>query len=244
MENNNQNLNEQVNHNNDDNQQIKTSNNKNVLIALMALIIICLVGYIVYAKFIQKNDTNAPKDINNQQTDNTNKELENNNTGISKKLISLKSSCNGISETYNNITVELKKIESEYRCQYELKINGKKISADEAIEVESIEFYDNYVIVFTTSDGGSSIYLVDTKNTNYDTYDGVEYHHTEDIVGCPLGWNPNSYTSDDKGILIDGTSIWGQCGIANPGYNYAKIRVKYENGKFGSPEIVEKITNR
>ena len=64
MENNNQNLNEQVNHNNDDNQQIKTSNNKNVLIALMALIIICLVGYIVYAKFIQKNDTNAPKDIN------------------------------------------------------------------------------------------------------------------------------------------------------------------------------------
>lgn len=245
MEENNLNSNNQMNANNSVENQIQQSKGNNkLLVVLMTLIILCLVGYIVYTKFIQKSDTDTSKDNNTQEKDHNNQQTDNTNNGVSKKLISLKGSCNDVSEAYNNINVNLKKIESEYTCQYELKINGKKISTDEALEVESFEFYDNYVIAFTTSDGGSSIYLVDTKNTNYDTYNGIEYHHTEDIVGCPLGWNPNSYTSDDEGILIDGTSIWGQCGIANPGYNYAKIRVKYENGKFGLPEIVEKITNR
>ena len=38
----------------------------------MALIIICLVGYIVYAKFIQKNDSSESKSNNQQEQEKTN----------------------------------------------------------------------------------------------------------------------------------------------------------------------------
>lgn len=76
MENNNQELNNQVNTNN--NQQVQPNNNK-MLIILMALIIVCLAGYIVYAKFIQKGDNPEPKPTNteengiNNQTNNNEK---------------------------------------------------------------------------------------------------------------------------------------------------------------------------
>ena len=39
----------------------------NLLIIIMALVIVCLLGYIVYTKFIQKSDTNTPKDNNTQE---------------------------------------------------------------------------------------------------------------------------------------------------------------------------------
>ena len=57
---NNEKLNNQVNENNNINQSVQHNNNK-ILIIIMALIIIGLVGYIVYAKFIQKNDSSEPK---------------------------------------------------------------------------------------------------------------------------------------------------------------------------------------
>ena len=76
MENNNQELNNQVNTNN--NQPVQ-SNNKTLMI-LMALIIVCLAGYIVYAKFIQKGDNPEPKPTNTEengnQTNNENNELK------------------------------------------------------------------------------------------------------------------------------------------------------------------------
>ncbi len=66
MENNNQELNNQVNTNNS--QQVQ-SNNK-ILIILMALIIVGLAGYIVYAKFIQKGDNPEPKPTNTEENGN------------------------------------------------------------------------------------------------------------------------------------------------------------------------------
>ena len=58
---NNKNLNSQVNTNNIENQQMqKNYGNNKVLIILMALIFVGLAGYIVYAKFIQKDDNNQP----------------------------------------------------------------------------------------------------------------------------------------------------------------------------------------
>lgn len=264
--------------NNEFNQPVSKSNNK-ILIAIMAIIIIGLVGYIVYFQFIQKNDDSKPKqnDIQEKENNNSNKNEESNNSnddvgssnsnennsqnqgnsnqqisdnmgneqtsnseGLSKKLISLKGSCNDVSESYNGIKVELKKSPNSERCLYDLKINDKRIFNDDQLELKSIEIYDNYVIVFTISDGGSAIYLVDTTNKNYKVYDGVEYHDTDTLLGCSVAYNPDSYISDEDGILITGSDFSGPCGTANPGHKYAKIRVPYKNGKFGSPEIIEK----
>lgn len=64
---NNENMNSQISENNSqvtDNKDTNQSNkgNNNVLVIIMALIIVGLVGYIVYAKFIQKGD--EPKETN------------------------------------------------------------------------------------------------------------------------------------------------------------------------------------
>lgn len=65
---NNENLNNQVNTNNIEDKQMQNNNGNNkILIILMALIIVGLVGYIVYAKFIQKDDNTEPKPNNTQE---------------------------------------------------------------------------------------------------------------------------------------------------------------------------------
>lgn len=248
MEENNINSNQSVQKNTQNvvTQQNNGNNNKNIIIIILVLIIVGLLGYFAYDKFIQKGNSGGSEENNSQEkgnsnqqsNDNNGKEQNTNNVGISKKLISLKGSCNDISESYNGIKVELKKSPDSERCIYDLKINDKRIFNDD--QLESIEIYDNYVIVFSTSDGGSAIYLVDTTNKNYKVYDGIEYHDTDTLLGCSVAYNPDSYISDENGILITGSDFSGPCGTTSPGHKFAKIRVSYQNGKFGSPEIVEK----
>ena len=70
MEENNLNSNNQMNTNNNMEQQIQPSKGNNkMLIVLMVLIIVGLVGYFVYTKFIQKPDPITPKDNNTQEKD-------------------------------------------------------------------------------------------------------------------------------------------------------------------------------
>ena len=67
MEENNLNSNNQMNTNNNTEQQIQPSKSNNkMLIVLMVLIIVGLAGYIVYSKFIQKNDNPKPNDTEEQ----------------------------------------------------------------------------------------------------------------------------------------------------------------------------------
>ena len=70
MENNDQNLNNQVNTNNSNVNQPTQNNTNKIVFALMALIIVGLAGYIVYTKFIQKDDKPEPKPNNTQEQDN------------------------------------------------------------------------------------------------------------------------------------------------------------------------------
>ena len=79
MENKNKNLNNQVNQNNN-------GNNK-VLIVAMALIIVGLVGYIVYTKFIQKSDNSGFKTDSTQEQDrkNSNGNNETDNSSNNKQ---------------------------------------------------------------------------------------------------------------------------------------------------------------
>ena len=82
MENNDQNLNNQVNINNSNVNQQASNNNNKIVFALMALIIVGLAGYIVYTKFIQKDDKPEPKPNNTQEQENnnSNQNEEKNNT--------------------------------------------------------------------------------------------------------------------------------------------------------------------
>ena len=77
---NNQNLNNQVNQNNNVNQPIPNNNTNKIVFVLMALLIVGLAGYIVYSKFIQKNDNFKPNDIQEQENNNSNQNDENNNS--------------------------------------------------------------------------------------------------------------------------------------------------------------------
>lgn len=70
MEENNFNSNNQMSTSNNVNQQVQpTKSNNKVLFVVMALIIACLAGYIVYTKFIEK-ESDKPKDDNTQEQGN------------------------------------------------------------------------------------------------------------------------------------------------------------------------------
>ena len=81
MEENNLNSNNQMNTKTNVNQQTQSnkSNNK-ILFVVMVLIIVGLAGYIVYSKFIQKNDNPKPNDTQEQENNNSNQNEENNNS--------------------------------------------------------------------------------------------------------------------------------------------------------------------
>jgi len=83
MENNDQNLNNQVNTNNSNVNQQASNNTNKIVFALMALIIVGLAGYIVYNKFIQKDD--KPKSNDTQEQGNSNSESSNTKDGNSSK---------------------------------------------------------------------------------------------------------------------------------------------------------------
>lgn len=86
MENNNQNINNQVNiDNNNVNQKVSNNNTNKIVFVLIALVIVGLVGYIVYTKFIQKNDKSETKPNNTQEQGNNNSESSNTKDGNSSK---------------------------------------------------------------------------------------------------------------------------------------------------------------
>ena len=99
MENNDQNLNNQVNTNNSNVNQPTQNNANKIVFTLMALIIVGLAGYIVYTKFIQKDDKPEPKPNNTQEQGNNNSDdngknnnqQSSNNTVLDLSQISTKS---------------------------------------------------------------------------------------------------------------------------------------------------------
>ena len=211
---------------------MNNSNNKNGIIAVLVVIIIALIGVIIYFAFIKKADEPINNNGgNNQQQQNNNQTNENNGqdinkTKISKKMIKMPETCKNVSETFNNIKIEATIDTEYYDCGYRVLVNGHD-ALDGIFQVMSIEVYDNYVIIDYADTGSSWIKLLDTRD--------VEKEYTTSVEGYYFP----EYISDDEGLLI--TAHYTEMFEGpNPGSKHAKIRIKYENGYFGSPEIVEK----
>lgn len=85
MENNDQNLNKQLNINNDNINQQTPNNTNKIVIILMAIVIVGLVGYIVYIRFIQRENMEKPIDNNTQENGKQNSETEKNDKNNSKQ---------------------------------------------------------------------------------------------------------------------------------------------------------------
>ena len=137
---NNENLNNQVNEKNVG--QVSQSNDSKALIIIMALIIIGLAGYIVYTKFIQKNDNPEPKPNNTQE-----KECNCQKCEECEKCDSNTSQCNCSNSTTSCLgdkITSLKKINLTTTNQ-DIKIGGKTFkirkNGDGVLYVNDQEIY-------------------------------------------------------------------------------------------------------
>ena len=145
MENNDQNLNNQVNTNNSNVNQQASNNTNKIVFALMALIIVGLAGYIVYTKFIQKDDKTEPKPNSTHEEE--------------KKNIN-----------YDVLNYQCK---NEY-CDGEDYINVKQLlnANDTVIGIYGGKDFKNHVVRLKSASGNQYLYLVDDgeyyfKNDNY-----------------------------------------------------------------------------
>ena len=204
------------------------------LTILLIIIGLAIIGLEVYTLMTSKEkDCNCPV-CEKKEVTSTDQSSNNNSQ---RKLVEVK--CQNFVETYGDIKVEVKNAHKDAvdECAAELLINEMPIVVGDS-NINSIEIYDSYVIAYHD---GVSISMIDTRDTNYKTYDGVKVHNTTIYTAIELkGYDPKSYTSDDEGILIIGQNSAEQSNVSDPGSKYAKIRIKYSNNKFLSPEIVEK----
>ena len=146
MDENNQNLYNQEDINNHDNHQVQPNkkNNNNFLIVIMAFIIVCLLGYIVYTKFIQNNNSYEPKtdntqDNSNSQTGdiNTQEDIDNNQN--------IETQDNSKYKNFDEVVTEMKKLP-----HFEYKIAGEELPKE--LDVDPLGINDEFHVSLS-SDG-------------------------------------------------------------------------------------------
>lgn len=160
MENNDQNLNNQVNTNNSNVNQQAPNNTNKVVFVLMTLIIVGLVGYIVYTKFIRKDDKPEPKPNNTQEQENNNSNNQNENSGTNENA-------KYTAYDFDEVVTNMKK-----NLHFEYEITSDVLPR----ELDIIPMDEKYHIVLST-DGkitikkgeNNSVYLniSDVKNIDY-----------------------------------------------------------------------------
>ena len=191
MEENNLNSNNQMNTNNNMEQQIQPSKSNNkMLIVLMALIIVGLAGYIVYSKFIQKNDNHEPKPNDTQEQDNNNSNQNEENNNSNENNGSNNSNENDQQGTNNNGSTKV--VGMTYKTKDEkktLKILDKKGDGYSAeynntkLDIYGYEKYDKYSVFVGDKAGDASqcgqYHLVVNNQTqelmNFKYGDSLEY---------------------------------------------------------------------
>ena len=235
---------------------MNSNNNSNngSIIAVLSLIIIVLIVAVVYFAFIKKDDN---KDGNNQQQQNNNQEtglttptvaptstivptprntsapttssVPTNTSVVLRKM--LFDSCSSIDKTFNGIKVEVQDARKEadtIGCEGKLFINGKKISDFDGQGIDSIEIYDKYVIVYGGTSANGKLLFYDTSNNNK-------------VINPDLGkyFQSQGYISNDEGLIVIASSHAGEFGAKEPEHFFRKLKIKYSNGKFDTPKIIE-----
>ena len=185
MENNDQNLNNQVNTNNSNANQPTQNNTNKIVFALMALIIVGLAGYIVYTKFIQKDDKSEPKSSNTQEQENNNSQDGNSNTQEQEV------------KTNANYAVLNYQCKNEY-CDGEDRINVKQLlkTNDTVKTIYDDKNHKHHVILLENNNGNVYLYLVD-EDKYY--FKDNNYHQVEIING---GYEDDTYIYDYNYAIV------------------------------------------
>ena len=113
-------------------------------------------------------------------------------------------------------------------CVGEIFINDKKTTEFDEQGIDSIEIYDKYVIVYGGTSANGELIFYDTKNNNA-------------AIKPNLGkyFPSHGYLSDDEGLIVIAASHAGEYGAQEPEHDFRKLRIKYTNGSFGTPELIE-----
>lgn len=199
MDNNNQNLNNQVNQNNNNNinQQMPNNNTNKIVFVLMALIIVGLVGYIVYTKFIEKDDNTKPNNTqessnnqivedNTEINDNTNNQ-ENNNTETNLNQNEQQSTNNNVDKNIyktadgkHTLNIKDFKNKSNPRLIYDGKTI--KVASDDSGPYGYYESKGKYA-VYGDGNGQCSTYffIVNTENNTLVNFDSKKFNDVVQI---------------------------------------------------------------
>ena len=200
--------------------------NKNGIIAILVVIIIALIGVVIYFAFIKKDE---PTTDNNGGNSTPTPTVEPTTNGVSKKIVF--NSCNNVVESFNGVKVEVKNAKAEndaIGCEGEIFVNNSKITEFDEQGIDSIEIYDTYVIIDGRTSGGGLFIIYDTKNNNQKIIPDLGKYFQE-----------QDYVSDDEGLTVIASSHAGEYGAPEPEHAFRKLRIKYTNGSFGTPEIIE-----
>ena len=213
-------------------------NKSNQTVILLAVVIIIIIGALVYFLFIKKPENDGKTSNPTPTPKATSKENE--ITAYKKVVLG----CENYQETVNGIKIAAKydKEIDTLGCLYELKINEIPYSSVSE-SISTIGIYHDYIVIYSETSGGSSIDLIDTRNTDYEIYEGVKMYKTITYTSDDLkGYFPNSFEFDNDGIIITGDAAPAGMGMVDPDPNYkhVQIRIKYADGKFGSPEVIKK----
>ena len=155
---------------------------------------------------------------------------------ISKKLIDV-SNCSNSKTTFNNISVDLKQVDNDGVCTIkEFAINGKDIKGDVSLWINSYEIYDNNVIIMSGDTSGNGLFIYNVSSNSI-----IRKLNPDNLNGY---W-PKAYSSSDmgtdNGIVIKGFYCGEQCGYNESKYRRALFEMKYVNGKFSDPRLIEEL---
>ena len=217
MENNDQNINTQVNTNNNGNQQEPNNTNK-IVIILMALVIVGLAGYIIYTKFIQKDDNT--KETNPTPTPIVTPKPTDNNQQVSDdvitKLDEYELDENNKEFVINNKTILLKVVDGK------LFINNKECDSYHW-GLDKVYLTNHFIII---EGGGQSVFYPAMINQNCDLIE--------------IDGNPDTPTTSIEGLYLENGKLLATKYIDNGMEEESKtikVELVYKNNKITIKDV-------
>lgn len=237
----------------EENLKLKKSNNRKKALIVILIFIIVLMGLLVFIFFCQKKEEAKPAD--NKQEEKKEETKTTTPVILLEKFDDREEECeNNYSMEFNNIKVEVTK--GDYCFLKTVKVNGKELFNESYndsdrndgfdVYLNSIEFYDHYVLFATHAAGdGSGLLIYNTKT------DKKEYYLR--ILSEDLNRYFEDYESDTKGLTIESWECsLEQCGPGDTskgtkvgdltyasGHTNATYRMDYVDGSFTAPKLVK-----
>ena len=240
----------------EENLKLKKSNNRKKALIVILVFTLVLAGILIFVLCCGGKKEEA-KPADNKQEEKQDDKKTTTPVILLEKFTNSENCESDYSMEFNNSKVEIQK-DINNECQLKsVKVNGKELlDKDRGTEnakadgfydmLNSIEFYDHYVIFFTSAQSSGADILIYNTKTEAKEYD------LSIVAEDPVRYF-SEYESDTKGLNIE---TWecsiDQCGgektansktiddlIYKSGYQYATYRMDYVDGAFTAPKLVK-----